>query len=116
MVSDPFYDIATHFHKMQYIPLQESLFLEHYLGQNRDTMFFKDSWDQIQIYLQLEKIKSAIVDIVRISEKFKIESSEKKRIFLAEQYRLILRKAWVVWEKEIDQILSSNEICSILSL
>ncbi len=115
LVADSFYDIATHFHKMGYIPSQEQLFLEHYLGQNREATFFRDSWDQIQIYLQLERVKSAIVDIVRMSQKFKEESSEKKKKFLAGQYQNILRKAWGIWGLDSSE-LSTKKIFSVLNL
>ena len=117
LVTDPFYDIATHFHKMKYDPIQETLFLLHYLDQNRETTpVFMDAWEQIQIYLQLEKIKSAIVDIVRISQEFKAESSEKIRILLTEKYLNILRKAWGVWGLEPSKLLSSSEIYPVLNL
>jgi thiamine kinase-like enzyme len=116
LVADPLYDIGTHFHKMKYTPNQEILFLEHYLGQNKNTVYFKGTWDQIQIYLQLEKIKSAIVDIVRMSEKFKSESSEKRRKSLSVSYQNKLKEAWVVWEKDLNLLPSISDVYSILDL
>nr|WP_147664609.1 aminoglycoside phosphotransferase family protein [Candidatus Prometheoarchaeum syntrophicum]QEE17725.1 Phosphotransferase enzyme family protein [Candidatus Prometheoarchaeum syntrophicum] len=116
LVADPFYDIATHLHKMNYAPGQELIFLETYLGQLRATLGFKDSWNQIQIYLQLERIKSAIVDLVRMAERFQAESSESQRKSIATDYQKIIEKAWGVWNKDLPHILSRTNIYQILDL
>ena len=114
LITDPAYDIAVHFHKMRYQPHQEIMFLERYLDSERNSSVFINYWRQIQIYLELERVKSAIVDFIRYSKDFKKITDEKLKIFYAKHYQKKLFNAWKVWRIYLKNILSIKEIYSLL--
>lgn len=89
LIIDPFYDIAVHFHKMRYTPDQEIIFLTEYF-KNSNFASFRS---QINIYLQFEQIKSAIIDLIRYSEKSILERNK----FLNHYYHKLL-KAYQIWQ------------------
>ncbi len=70
LITDPCYDIAVHFSRMHYHPHQETLFLQTYLDLPWVHPDFHQFREQIQIYRNIEWIKSAMVDLVRYSQKF----------------------------------------------
>ncbi|TFG19054.1 MAG: aminoglycoside phosphotransferase family protein [Promethearchaeota archaeon] len=112
LITDPLYDIAVHFHKMRYNPHQEQMFLETYLDCNRETERFQNHWEQIQIYLKLERIKSAIIDFSRYYTDVKAGIIDEKRVkFYSEHFYVKLMKAWEVWgiiKENIGPILIEN--------
>lgn len=95
LITDPCYDIAVHFHKMRYEDHQEILFLEEFLGILGQSEKFQDYWKQVQIYLSFERVKSAIIDLIRYSQDFP-SLSEEKRLELVNHYGSKLQKAYKV--------------------
>ncbi|MCP4762216.1 MAG: phosphotransferase [archaeon] len=99
LIADPMYDIAIHMHKMRYQIHQEDLFLETYLGKKKDTDEFKYSMEQIKIYQDFERVKSALVDFYRYYNDFQIEKMKKEEVsFFSDYYYNKIKKAWIVWE------------------
>ena len=94
LVADPLYDVAVHFHKMGYSPVQEELFLGHYCSSGEDLIFLQG---QIEIYRDLERIKSAIVDAVRYSKDLQKDHSEVIRMEYARRYFRKLNHARQAW-------------------
>ncbi len=114
LITDPAYDIAVHFHKMRYQPYQEIMFLECYLDCKKNSPLFINYWGQIQTYLELERVKSAIVDFIRYFKDFKQITSKKLKFFYAKHYQKKLNKARKVWGINLRKILSIKEIYSLL--
>jgi thiamine kinase-like enzyme len=114
LITDPLYDIAVHFHKMRYQPHQEILFLETYLRKSKNNPLFKENWEQIQIYLNLERIKSAIVDAIRYYGDFqnKNYAPDKMKEIVGHYYNK-LQKANKIWYPKSGNPISHSDILRI---
>jgi thiamine kinase-like enzyme len=98
LIGDPFYDIAVHFHKMGYSQPQKELFVASYYNY-KDTEFYEKFLNEIEIYVRLEQVKSAIVDSVRYSKDVlqDVNDDMQKQIDYAIRFQYKLNKAWQVW-------------------
>ncbi|MEU5876358.1 aminoglycoside phosphotransferase family protein [Spirillospora sp. NPDC047279] len=66
---DPVYDLAVHFHKMEYLPPERDAVLTRWLAAM--PVEHTAGWEHdLDAYLAHERIKSAIVDTVRYSQTF----------------------------------------------
>ncbi|MEV5828749.1 aminoglycoside phosphotransferase family protein [Spirillospora sp. NPDC052242] len=66
---DPVYDLAVHFHKMGYLPLEQDTVKARWASTMPPTHL--TGWERdLEAYLVHEQIKSAIVDSVRYSQLF----------------------------------------------
>lgn len=66
LVGDPVYDLAVHFHKMRYAPDQEVCFVEVYVAAAPLSLAASAVRAEIDLYLKLERVKSAIIDACRV--------------------------------------------------
>ncbi|MCP2278804.1 phosphotransferase [Nocardia amikacinitolerans] len=64
---DPLYDVATHLHKMGYLPEEQEAFLTAWTAAEPEAASGEWSRD-LRIYLEHERVKSVIVDAVRYSK------------------------------------------------
>ena len=86
--TDPIYDVAVHFHKIHYSPEQEQMFLAKYcemMGLDLD-----DTFNQIQVYEQLEEVKSCIIDAIRYASAIE-DATQDKRNSNNEKYYFKIR-------------------------
>ncbi|WP_097245954.1 hypothetical protein [Nocardia amikacinitolerans] len=63
----PLYDVATHLHKMGYLPEEQESFLTAWTAAEPEAASGEWSRD-LRIYLEHERVKSVIVDAVRYSK------------------------------------------------
>ncbi|SMD02896.1 phosphotransferase family protein [Primorskyibacter flagellatus] len=108
LVGDPVYDIAVHFHKTRFTPDQEAQFIKAYAERSPLTLTPGDIRKEVDVYLQLERVKSAIIDACRVrgdlrSGKFVGEAAERE----AARYARKLDKARTVWCR--DQALEPSD-------
>ncbi|WP_417672411.1 phosphotransferase family protein [Roseibium sp.] len=113
LVGDPIYDIAVHFHKMRFMPDQEARFLETYAECSPLPLTPPAIRAEVDLYLRLERVKSAIIDACRVrgdilSGKFVGEIAERE----AARYARKLDKARAVWSG--DQALRTSDPAKIL--
>ncbi len=86
--TDPIYDVAIHFHKIHYTPEQEELFLAKYCAMLEYDV--QTIVNQIQIYQQLEEVKSSTIDAIRYASAI-LDVTPEKRIANNEKYAYKLR-------------------------
>lgn len=114
LIGDPFYDIAVHFHKMGYSRPQKELFIASYYN-NTDAELYNRVLSEIEIYVRLEQIKSAIVDSVRYSKDLQdVNYDLQKQMDYAIRFQYKLNKAWKVWG--ISKNNSVNNPAAILNI
>ena len=98
LVGDPVYDIAVHFHKMRYQEDQEYTFIQRYCelaNWPANPGFLRE---EIDVYLSLERIKSALVDAFRARSDLKskdLTGAEQRE--LAARYARKAVRAHEVW-------------------
>ncbi|MBI3687150.1 MAG: phosphotransferase [Actinobacteria bacterium] len=64
---DPVYDVASHLHKMAYLPAEQETFLAAW--ERAEPAAAGPGWqDDLSAYLRHERVKSAVVDTVRYSK------------------------------------------------
>ncbi|MEU2254428.1 phosphotransferase [Nocardia xishanensis] len=64
---DPLYDVATHLHKMGYLPEEQEAFLTAWTAAEPEAA--SGEWlRDLRIYLEHERVKSVVVDAVRYSK------------------------------------------------
>lgn len=81
--ADPVYDLAVHFHKIHYTQEQELRFLSIYceaLEEDVDSVL-----RQIQVYQELEEVKSATIDAIRYASGIS-DLTKEKRLSNNEKY------------------------------
>ncbi|MFI9413314.1 phosphotransferase [Nocardia gamkensis] len=67
LYGDPVYDVATHLHKMGYLPQEQDAFLAEWIAAEPEAA--TGEWRRdLQTYLDHERVKSVIVDAVRYSK------------------------------------------------
>ncbi|MEU2014091.1 phosphotransferase, partial [Nocardia sp. NPDC019302] len=67
LYGDPVYDVATHLHKMGYLPQEQDAFLASWIAAEPEAA--TGEWRRdLQTYLAHERVKSVIVDAVRYSK------------------------------------------------
>lgn len=98
MIGDPLYDIAVHFHRMKCHPHHERIFLQAYFGEGISVDDLQTIRFQIDIYLALERVKSAIVDAVRSVRKMQEMQDAGSKLNISEDYLNKLRQAWKIWK------------------
>lgn len=115
LIGDPFYDIAVHFHKMGYSQPQKELFIASYYNY-KDTELYNRILGEIEIYVRLEQIKSAIVDSVRYSKDVLQDANHDlpKQMDYATRFQYKLKKAWQVWG--VSKINPVNNPAAILNI
>ncbi|WP_174184095.1 phosphotransferase family protein [Nocardia barduliensis] len=64
LYGDPLYDVATHLHKMGYLPREQEAFLAEWIAAEPEAAVGEWRRD-LRIYLDHERVKSVIVDAVR---------------------------------------------------
>lgn len=74
--ADPVYDVAIHFHKIHYTKEQEDLFLSIYCDKLGYDVYSVS--EQIQIYQQLEEVKSSTIDAIRYASAIQDVTPEKR--------------------------------------
>jgi aminoglycoside phosphotransferase (APT) family kinase protein len=115
LITDPVYDITVHFHKMNYTPSQEELFLEHYLAVSPAVSWGASLREQLSIYRGLEQIKSAIVDCVRYVKDLRDPSlSSEQRLDYAARYGRKLERAFAVWQRDFPARFSDPSALLVL--
>jgi len=93
---DPVYEMAVHLHKMDYPDGQRADVLAAWAEALRDRL--AGGWrNDIAIYLDHERVKSAIVDTVRYSKAFASSDATPERIYLARRLRGKINAARPVW-------------------
>lgn len=60
----PAYDIATHFHRAEYSPVEQILFMQEYSRLMDVDLSFLDR--EVKLFLSLELIKSVLIDSLRL--------------------------------------------------
>lgn len=116
LVGDPIYDIAVHFHKMRYEADQESLFIDSYITKSPSSLTAKSVREEIDLYLKLERVKSAIIDAYRVrgdllSGKVQAKAATRE----VARYARKLEKAHTVWSTKASQtVVDPDEIHHIL--
>ncbi len=117
LIGDPIYDLAVHFHKMRYAPDQETHFIDAYIAEVDLHLTQRRVRTQVDQYLKLERVKSAIIDAYRIrgdllSRKYSDTRADQE----VARYAGKLQKARKVWTAGEDlSSLSTPEIRAILT-
>lgn len=103
---DPLYDVASHLHKMTYLPGEEEAFLAAW--RRAEPAVAATPWRaELETYLRHERVKSAVVDSVRYAKLLNggACSPERERELLG-KLGAKLRAAYPVWGlpvREFDQ-------------
>ncbi|MEV0295384.1 aminoglycoside phosphotransferase family protein [Nocardia sp. NPDC050710] len=67
LYGDPLYDVATHLHKMGYLPAESETFLTEWVAAEPTAAV--GAWERdLRTYLRHERVKSVIVDSVRYAK------------------------------------------------
>lgn len=110
LVGDPVYDISVHFHKMRYEPHQEEMFIREYVSYSGIPMTPEDIRYQVDAYLQLERVKSAIIDAYRVgSDLLSGNLDDNAQISAAAGYGRKLARARSVWGYPEDELLTDPD-------
>lgn len=86
LLADPLYDIAIHIQKMFYNEAQKELFLSNYFKKTDDVII-----SDLNSYLQLEAIKYAYTDLIRI-----LEGKDSQASIMISRYQLKLQNVYHV--------------------
>ncbi len=97
LIGTLYYDISIHFHKMRYIKEQEELFFDIYSKKTGiDLGMLKE---QVDLFRELEEIKSVSIDVIRYITDIKDENISEKIIESnAERYNTKLIKVYDRWK------------------
>ena len=100
-IGDPCYDIAVHFYRSVYNSLQQKLFLRAYIGTE-----YQSHLQQIYKYLKLERIKSAIVNFMKIGIKIQKnhENSDIQNLLLNQYYHIYLNACSLWGQKNFSRV------------
>ncbi|WP_067800764.1 AAA family ATPase [Nocardia beijingensis] len=97
LFGDPVYDVATHLHKMGYLPDEQDAFLAAWVAAEPEAAVGQWRRD-LQTYLDHERVKSVIVDAVRYSKALRQgEAGEVAEAALVASMSGKLRLARDVW-------------------
>ncbi|MFD0000240.1 phosphotransferase family protein [Nocardia sp. NPDC127526] len=100
LYGDPVYDVATHLHKMGYLPNERATFLTLWAAAEPEAATGR--WESdLQTYLNHERIKSVIVDSVRYA-KVLAEGSATREQEHALVLNLVTKLRWAheVWRQD----------------
>jgi len=111
---DPLYELATHLHKMAYLPSERSIVLDTRSADPR----LAAGWElDLETYLRHERVKSAVVDSVRYAKLVADGCSPELASTLCVKLAAKLGSAYQVWERvgppepaEVSSILRSPEL------
>lgn len=110
LFADPAYEVAVHFHKITYTEDEEIRFkklLNNILPYDKNEF-----WNDVSIYLKLEKIKSAIVDAIRYYKQIHNPTTSDDTVYdLVKKYSGKLKETKNIWN---NKILSPEEILKII--
>jgi len=86
LITDPYYDLGVHLHKMRYEPHQEEIFLSEYLQKPPKSKEYKAALREIKIYEEVEIIRTVLVDIQRASLDFSVANTEARKEIITSHY------------------------------
>lgn len=94
--ADPVYELAVHLHKMKYPEVEELAFIDGWT--DAIGAHYSVGWrDDLRIYRDHERVKSAIVDAIRYSRRLRVRAGSPERPALVDSLTQKLIEAQEVW-------------------